>query len=170
MDFLDRSESSLDPDSLKIRRAYSAELGHAARTGTLPMQLYNFLKTLGILMTGDTQEIEGMNNVAKAIVRAGPRSALSLVSARMVHRKLLGLGKKTAVRRWGSVSDRFEELKEAAVESFPDMREVLDRKKTVFRLFRLCRFLVQQHPVTHRTRRRNSSLFGGIGLAAREPP
>ena len=100
----------------------------ASTTGLLPPPAYNFLALLARLVCGDTQEIEGMNNVAKNIVRLAPKSALSLVSCRTAVRKLLGLGSKGASRKWSNVTDRYNQLREAAVEGDDTHNEIIGNR------------------------------------------
>ena len=118
-------DDKLDANTLKIRRVLQPYLQEAASTGKLPHAAFNWLSLLGRLITGDAQEIEGINNVAKNIVKQAPKSALSLVSCRTVHRKLLGLGRKDACRKWSSVAQRFNELRQSAIECYPEHNDVL---------------------------------------------
>ena len=93
-EFLETPDKTMDTTTLKIRNILRPYLQVAAGHGISPVEAYNLLRLIAIAVTGDTQEIEGMNNVAKQVVRQAPKASLGLVTCRTVHRKLLGLGNK----------------------------------------------------------------------------
>ena len=118
-------DGKVDDNTRKICEVLLPYLQECACNGTLPLIAFNFIFLLAILISGDTQEVEGLNNVCKNVVKAPPRSGLALVSCRAALRKLLGLGRADAKRSWKSVCDRFNELHQAAIYSAEKIDEVL---------------------------------------------
>ena len=116
---------NLDSNTRKLRNVLHKSICVAAAEGILQPEAYNYLRLLATTITGDTQEIEGMNNVAKSIVRLAPKVALSLVSCRLTFKKLLGLGKARAKRQWKPIANRFNKLCELAEESWTERNTIL---------------------------------------------
>ena len=117
--------ATLETNTQKIVRILWPHLRTTSETGALTPECYNVLRMLATMVSGDTQEIEGINNIAKMIVRNSPTVALSLVSARTVLRKLLGLGRKESKRKWSAIAERYQNLVNVAHDNFAEHTQVL---------------------------------------------
>ena len=77
---------------LKFRLLFEEELSNAmSNGGKLADSCWDFVDHIAIQWRGCTQEIEGINNMIKAIVRRAPSISLPLVSARLAIRKGLNI-------------------------------------------------------------------------------
>lgn len=73
----------------KFRHIFRQALQHAADTGLLQDDLYEFLSDLSSMWELDTQEVEGMNGLIKLMLGLAPNIRLPLLSARVTIKKTL---------------------------------------------------------------------------------
>ena len=75
----------------KLRRLYYDDFAVMAAHGTCPTPLWLYLCAFRIQQFGDTQEIEGRNNVLQNIVRGAPRMRLATANTRLFVKENEGL-------------------------------------------------------------------------------
>ena len=84
--------SQLHLNALKIRQLFREALVFASRTGMLCITLWAIMYIVACAWKGDTQAIEGINSIIKALCRRVRHLTLALVDARVGNRKFLSMG------------------------------------------------------------------------------
>lgn len=82
---------TLDLNSLKILKAYRADIEMAANSGCFGVQLYVCLKALSRLVKSDTRESERINKQLSLYGERAPNISLELLSARLCLKYNLGI-------------------------------------------------------------------------------
>ena len=109
---------ALDITSRKLRVIFLDDFTRAAATGTLQQATHDFFRVMCRQWRGCTQQIEGLNNTLKAIIRRAPVITVPVVSARMTLRNVLTLigAKGPECKKWSEIADVVASLLEDAVQ------------------------------------------------------
>ena len=83
------------------------------------MNLYAPFRLLAERWSAHTAELEGVNNMVKALIALAPSMTLQLVDAIVGNRKDCGLGSKGAqISKWSQVASRVEAILDETVPKF----------------------------------------------------
>ena len=97
------------------------------------LPLYVPIRILCCWWKGDTQEIEGVNNLIQLVCQRAPWVSLGLLDARVALRKELGLGQRSAKEsKWSQTQPKANEMMRKALASFDSagsIVRVVDRFK-----------------------------------------
>ena len=103
-DMLGTSNDTLHITVLKVKYCFAAEVAACANDGTCPDNLQLVLRLVSTKWRGDTQEIEGINNLIQIQCAQCPHVTLALIDARTALKKQLRLGSKDDSRKnWSQV-------------------------------------------------------------------
>jgi len=79
----------VDPQVAKLKALFEEDLKEAAEHGTCTKRLWDLITAISRVWASDTEEIEGANNVIKAICKSSPSLAHKLLWARVMIKKML---------------------------------------------------------------------------------
>eukprot|EP00959_Pyramimonas_sp_CCMP1952_P077781 1625901-Pyramimonas_sp.AAC.1 len=110
----------------KVVHMFQAEIREASRTGVLSMRVWMPLYLASVFWRGDTQEIEGVNNLLQTVVRRAPSIGLPLLDARVAIRKTACLGVRGASLKWTDVAPRVNAAIAEAIDHASEIDSVLN--------------------------------------------
>ncbi|CAK0893467.1 unnamed protein product, partial [Prorocentrum cordatum] len=102
---------ALHRTAAKIKALFEPELRECMLSGKLSASLWAPIHMVGQSWKGDTQEIEGINNVIQVRCDRAPRIGMGLLDARVGLRKELGLGSRQSRHmKWSEIAPHVEAM------------------------------------------------------------
>ena len=128
-DLLATPDDQLHATARNVKLLFRTSLEFTAATGQIYTPLFVIWRIAAQMWSGDSQEIEGVNNMIKSITTMAPGISLSLLDARVSTRKDAGIGSRSRkVTRWRQVSQRAEEMIADAVDHVSGVNKILASK------------------------------------------
>eukprot|EP00959_Pyramimonas_sp_CCMP1952_P229313 4794708-Pyramimonas_sp.AAC.1 len=86
-------QNATDEGSLpcKIYKCFPDDIDRSVSTGTIGDSAFMMLLRVACTIAADTQEVEGMNGMLKALMKHAPAIDIPLLSARLVNRMSLAI-------------------------------------------------------------------------------
>jgi len=109
-----------DDVAWKLAATFTAEFEACAKDGTLRPELFNLIFSIFAMIKLDTQEVEGINSLAKRCIDMAPAISPALLSARMVCKKNMQVNFSSGELR--------EKLVQSCVKAHKEIKATFDKK------------------------------------------
>ena len=86
-DLLRLGDDALGLTTCKVRNLFRPQLEQCAQTGQLDTTVWSFLENVAMIWWLDTEAVEGINSVVKAIHRSAPSIKWMLMGSRVMNKK-----------------------------------------------------------------------------------
>ena len=113
---LETNDVALEMNTLRLKELFRVDLQQASMSGTIGINLFLLMRLIALRWRCDTQYIEDVNSVIKAIAGRAPRVKLPLLSARTCMIKQLQLGGFAGAVKWTSIEPRSMQIHRDAVQ------------------------------------------------------